>query len=68
MSKSLADAIQCEDASPDQDEPIVNRIARLLHLETSEELWTYWHSVFVDLTDEEIIHSGGEMLEKKRKR
>jgi hypothetical protein len=67
VSKGLADAIQCEDPSPDQDEPIVNRIARLLHLERSEELWTFWHSVFVDLTDEQILHLGGEYLEKKQK-
>ena len=67
VSKSLADAIQCEDPSPDQDEPIVNRIARLLKIDTSESLWEFWHSVFSDLSDDEILHLGGEVREKKQK-
>lgn len=72
VSRSLADAIQCESPNPDCDEPIVNRIARLLQIETSEQLWEFWYSVFSDLSDAEIKNLGGMWTEKdaprKRKR
>jgi hypothetical protein len=64
VSKSLADAIYCENPSQDQDEPIVNRIARLLKIETSEQLWEFWHSEYADLSDEQIQNRGGVWTEK----
>ena len=68
ISKGLADAIQSEDPSKDAEEPLVNRIARLLHIETSEELWEFFHSVFADWPDEMILNYGSELVEKKKRR
>ena len=65
---SLADAIQSDNASPDAEEALVSRLARVLGISTSEEFWLYLHAHFGGMSDEQIRHDGGEgPPEKKRK-
>jgi len=66
LSKGLADAIQCEKPSLDVDEPLVNRIVRVLRIQTSEELWEFFHSVFADWSDTMLLNYGGELVQKKK--
>jgi hypothetical protein len=64
---SLADAIQSDVVSADQEEPLVSRLVRVCKLETSEDLWTFIHSWFCEVTDAELVHHAGEgKLKKKR--
>jgi hypothetical protein len=68
VSKSLADAIQTDGSlSPDSEEPLVSRLIRVIGIQTSEELWEFWNSVFADLSDEDLKHLAGIERERKKR-
>jgi hypothetical protein len=68
VSASLADAIQNEFASPDQEEPLITRLVRVCGLRTSDDLWEFLNSWFAPLNDTELLHHAGEHIPKKRRR
>ena len=55
MPRSLADAWQNPNASADQVEPIITRLARVCELETTEDLFDYLKALIDDIPDE--IHA-----------
>lgn len=68
VSRSLADAIMSDDPSPDAEEALVTRLVRVCHLQTSEDFWTYLHSYFALVSDEELRHHASEEFPKKFKK
>lgn len=68
VSRSLADAIMSDDPSPDAEEALVTRLVRVCHLQTSEDLWTFVHSYFALVSDEELRHHASEEFPKKFKK
>jgi hypothetical protein len=60
ISAALADAIQCATVNEDVEEPMVNRICRLTGIRTSEDLWTYLHSLIQELPDEFLLNHNGD--------
>jgi hypothetical protein len=68
VSRSLAEAIQWTDqSSPDAEEALITRIRRVCHIETSEDLWEFFFSVFADRDDKWLRNEAGVILEKKQK-
>jgi hypothetical protein len=67
VSRALADAVMSSVASPDQEEALVTRLVRVCHLRTSEELWEFLLSEYVNVSDEELEHRAQVVLEKRRK-
>jgi hypothetical protein len=66
VSQSLAAAVQSDDPSADQEEPLVNRLVRVCKLRTSEELWEFFLSVFADVSDAELMNLAGVHDDKKK--
>jgi hypothetical protein len=67
VSASLADSIQSDSPSPDQEEPLVTRLHRL-GLRTSDDLWEFLHSWFALESDEALEHHIGEFVPKRFKK
>ena len=60
VSSRLADAIYSSSTSPDQEESLVTRLHRVLHITKSEEFFEFILSIFADLSDREICHLAGD--------
>ncbi len=65
---SMYDAIQNPHASPDQEEPLMQRLHRLLGIKTWSEFWEFTLAMYGNATDDAIIHEGGEHPGKKKRR
>ncbi len=64
---SLAEAFVSEDASPDAEEALVSRLARVCELRTSEDLLEFLLSVFADISDKDLKNLAGVNDLKKRR-
>jgi hypothetical protein len=64
---SLADAIQANETSEDQEECLQARLMRVLGVRTSIELWEFFLSNYADLSDEEIRNLGSGQVKVKGK-
>jgi hypothetical protein len=72
VSAGLADAFQCENPSPDAEEPLVTRLARCCGLRTSNDLIEFLLADYGSRSDLDLKHSAGEIsadqIPRKRKR
>lgn len=68
IPSSMYDAIQNPHASPDQEEPLMQRLHRLLGIKTWSEFWEFTLAMYGNATDDAIIHEGGEHPGKKKRR
>jgi hypothetical protein len=68
VSRSLADAIYCENPSPDAEECTVARIARVCEIDNSEDLWEFIKSVLDSFDDTTLKMWAGEADVKKKAR
>jgi hypothetical protein len=67
VSRSLADAVMCETPSPDAEEALVTRLARVCRLKTSEDFFEFLLSVFASFDDRTLRMWAGEVEEKKKR-
>jgi hypothetical protein len=65
VSSALADAVMSASTNPDQEESLVTRLNRVLHITKSEEFFEFILSTYADLSDEEIRHLAGGDYEGK---